>query len=513
VSKLPLQVRRVHASRRLAGANRWMSLRLPAGAIIVVLLVLFGARPALAHTSFESSSPADGAVFDAPVSLVTVSFTNPATPVGDEFVALDSSGQIRTPTSVTNTEGRIFELTFDPALSGGQVGIRWKVQAGDAHPIEGAFSFTVNTPVATETTVPAGISPIADSPLTPSGDVAGTTLDEFLSSDSDTGGETTATLGRIIGLLGVVLGIGALVFVASTLRGTRSETNHALNAIRVLGLVIATGATIEYIGVVQLTDSSLFSAFTSAPGFAAALRFGGGLALALGLVSNLIPIQRDAPRQPMALSSAVLDLERLTNEESRPQSKLRSEPDPRVRWHADATSWPAFAGMVAIIISFWFDGHTVSKGFRPLHALTNSVHLVAGSVWAGGVIAMAVVLWRRYRHGRPMRAHELVLRFSPIATIALAAVAGAGLLMAVFVLDSFAELTGTPWGQILMLKTAAVGLAAIGGAYNHFRLIPALEVAPDDEKLQAEVRSTITAEAIMLFFVVVVTAWLVAAAS
>jgi copper transport protein len=512
-----MQERRSHASRRPPKENRWMSLRLPAGAIMVVLLVLLGARPALAHTSFESSSPADGAVFDAPVSVVTVSFTNPATPVGDEFVALDSSGQIRTPTSVTDTDGRIFELTFDPALSGGQVGIRWKVQAGDAHPIEGAFSFTVNTPVAdetpAETTVASGITPITDGPVAPSGDVAGTTLDEFLSSDSGTDGETTARLGRIIGLLGVVLGLGALVFVASTLRGTRSETNQALNAIRILGVVIAAGATIEYIGVVQMTDSSLLSAFTSAPGFAAALRFGGGLALALGLVSNLIPIQGTASRQPMALSSAVLDLERLTNEEPRPQSKLRSEPDPRVRWHADATSWPAFAGVVAIIVSFWFDGHTVSKGFRPLHALTNSVHLVAGSIWAGGVVAIAVVLWQRYRRGRPMRAHELVLRFSPIATIALAAVAAAGLLMAVFILDSFGELTGTPWGQMLMLKTAAVGLAAIGGAYNHFRLIPALEAAPDDEELQAEVRSTITAEAIMLVFVVVVTAWLVAAAS
>ena len=510
MSNLPSQDDCVDASWSRVRASRWMWVRIPAGVIMVVVAVLFGAGSALAHTSFESSSPADGAVFDAPVSVVTISFTNPATPVGDEFVALDSSGDIRTPTSVSSTDGRVFELTFDPALSGGQIGIRWKVQAGDAHPIEGAFSFTVNTPVVpdsvTETTV--AVSPIAQSP---SASAAGTTLDEFLSSDSGSEGETTATLGRVIGLLGVVLGIGALVFVASTLRGTRSETGYALNAIRVLGLVIATGATIEYIGVAQLTDNSLFSAFTSAPGFATALRIGGGLALALGLVSNLVPIQSDTARRPMALSSAVLDVERLTDEE--PQLQRRQDVDPRVRWQADSTSWLAFAGMVGIVISFWFDGHTVSKGPRPIHAMTNSVHLVAGSVWAGGVIAMAVVLWRRFRHGRPMRAHELVLRFSPIATVALAVVAGAGLLMAVFVLDSFAELTGTPWGQILMLKTAAVGIAAAGGAYNHFRLIPALDVAPDDEELLAEVRSTVTAEAIMLFFVVVVTAWLVAAAS
>ena len=85
--------------------------------------------------------------------------------------------------------------------------------------------------------------------------------------------------------------------------------------------------------------------------------------------------------------------------------------------------------------------------------------------------------------------------------------------MAFLVLDSLGELTGTSWGQILLLKTAAVGIAMIGGAYNHFRLLPALEADPESPELLAELRSTITAEAIVLVFVVTVTAWLVAAAS
>jgi copper transport protein len=50
------------------------------------------------------------------------------------------------------------------------------------------------------------------------------------------------------------------------------------------------------------------------------------------------------------------------------------------------------------------------------------------------------------------------------------------------------------------------------GAYNHFRLMPALDRDPDDEVLHRSVRATVTAEAIMLGFVVVVTAWLVVAA-
>ena len=52
----------------------------------------------------------------------------------------------------------------------------------------------------------------------------------------------------------------------------------------------------------------------------------------------------------------------------------------------------------------------------------------------------------------------------------------------------------------------------LAGAYNHFRLMPALEASPDDAAIHDSVRATVTAEAIMLGFVVVVTAWLVAAA-
>ena len=190
----------------------------------------------------------------------------------------------------------------------------------------------------------------------------------------------------------------------------------------------------------------------------------------------------------------------------RPEARSR-------RWVPDRSSAIAFVGCGAAVVSFWFDGHTVSKGFRPLHAVANSVHVIAGSVWLGGVVAMAILLWARHRRGVAPGALDLVVRFSSVATVALAAVVVAGLIMAVSVLDSFGGLTGSQWGQVLLLKTAAAGLALVGGAYNHYRLLPALEAAPDDAQLHEQVRSVVTAEAIMLSFVVIVTASLVASAT
>ena len=65
----------------------------------------------------------------------------------------------------------------------------------------------------------------------------------------------------------------------------------------------------------------------------------------------------------------------------------------------------------------------------------------------------------------------------------------------------------------MVLKTVAVALAVCGGAYNHFKLLPSFHAAPDDPELEAEVRSAVAAGAIVLIFVVIVTASLVVAAS
>ena len=528
--------------------------------LLAVFLVLIAPTTASAHTGFESSTPAEGETISEPVSLVTIVFTGEATPVGDEFIALTPDGVLQKAASIETVDDKIFSVRFDPPLAGGQVGIRWNVQAADAHPIEGAFAFTVDAPAATtapsttsapvatdapdaaaapsasddgqaqesqDAAVPAIADPVDDSVsndpaagaqaadsaadgVSDSGTTSAPTLDEFLTVDDSTPGETTATVGRLIGFLGVALGLGAFAFVATALRGRRDEVRQALVAVRALGVVIAIGAAIEYVGVSRIGGESLASGWSTAPGFATVLRIVGGIGLAVGIAGT---ISRGRVQRLMRRPSVVRSLSAAVIDDARPVAQRSDIGDPIVRWTPDARSWPALTAIVLIIASFWFDGHTVSKGFRPLHALVNSIHVAAGAVWVGGLVSIAAIVWSRSRSDEPMRVVELVVRFSKIATIALASVVAAGGLMAFLVLDSFGELTGTPWGKILLLKTAAVGLAMIGGAYNHFRLLPALEADPESPELLSELRSAVTAEAIMLVFVVSVTAWLVAAAS
>ena len=452
--------------------------------MLAIAVVLLGpATRVAAHTGFESSTPANGATVAEPVIDVTIVFTGPATPVGDGFVALDPDGTIRTPSNVATDDDMTFRLEFEPPLVGGAIGVRWEVQAPDAHPIEGAFSFTVTAVAPTTATTTTEATAIVDDAETTTatagtttGTVPQTSLEDFLTVDNSRPGETTQLIGRIITLLAATLALGGIAFLATTFRGSTSELQTSIGVLRALGALVSIGALIEYVGLVSDADESFTSAWTSTPGVAMGLRLLGGVLLAAGLRS------------------------------------VSSSSTPNERW-VPGSSPVALGGAAVILASFWFDGHTVSKGIRPIHALVNTVHVGAGAVWVGGIVALASIIWRRSRRGAPTRAAELVVRFSHIATVALVAVIGAGGVMAITVLDSLGELTSTEWGQILLLKVGAVAVAACFGTYNHFRLRPALEAAPGDPALVARLRAVLTAEAIVLGFVVGVTAWLVTAAS
>jgi len=514
--------------------------------------LLGGATPASAHTDFVGSNPANGDVVDGPVSQIVLEFTGESTEAGDGFVVLDTDGELRRPDSVVSDDAKTFTLNFDPALSGGLIGVRWSVRAGDSHPIEGSFSFTAGGTPATSapdtttgTSVPADAAPgttAAGAPTTvpvpesaptdTSADMAGmddaggssstTTgaaidMAAFLDVDDSRPGETTAGIGRTVTLLATVLALGGLAVAFATLRGPASEIGWLLRGVRVAGAVLALGAVIEYVGVARIAGDALSSAWSTSAGAATTMRLIAGIAIAAGIATTTISARQRTPR-PL---SAAVDTDHIVTPagpatspglDDDQQATSASEARDLARWAPDRRSAVGLAGAALLVASFWFDGHTVTEGFRPLHALANSVHVVAGSIWAGGVIAMAAIMWRRRRQGRPTGALDLVVRFSSIATVALGAVVAAGLLMAFLIADSFSDITGTEWGQTLLLKTAAAGVAVAFGAWNHFRLLPALEARPDDAELQRTARATVTAEAIVLAFVVVVTASLVAAA-
>ncbi|MEX2253282.1 MAG: CopD family protein [Thermoleophilaceae bacterium] len=491
------------------GTSRRRLAEIVVGLTVIVIMLLVAPGTTSAHTDFDSSEPADGTVVDGPIDQVTITFTQPAEPVGDGFELLDGSGEVRAPTSIDPTDGTRFVLGFDPPLVEGEHAVRWNVRAGDAHPIDGAFQFTVEgVPSAPDPTSPPPTDPPAGSTAPDSAapdsaadadetddtaaiDDSAAALDEFLASpSSDRPGDTVGRFGRGLTFMGTIFAMGAAAALFWVVRGERRELGDIVAWIRLAGLAIGVGGVVELAALHSTLAGDLDAVLDSRAGVAAVLKMAAGIAVWVGFRNASARVV--AP--PQTLSAAVAT-------------------PPAERWTPTTWTGVGLAGFALALTSFWFDGHTATDGPWPLHSAANLAHVLAAAVWGGGLLTMTLVAWRRHRRSAHTGSAEMVIRFSTPASASLAAVAAAGVVMTIMIADQPGDLVSTSWGRLLLLKTGVVAVAAGLGGYNHLRLRPALTRSPDDPDLASRLRRTLTAESVTFAAILVITAWLVAAAT
>lgn len=184
--------------------------------LLAVATVLLGpVVPVLAHTEFESSAPADQEIVEAPVSEISVVFTLPVTIVGNGFEVLDPDGDIITP-RVETSDDTVFTIILDEPLTGGDVGVRYEVEAEDGHVLAGGFSFTVSASSPTPTTAGVTSTTVAVEPAT--------TVDA--TGPSTAAPTTSVPEGREGGSMApLLIGIGVLVLGGAGLyAGMRSRS-------------------------------------------------------------------------------------------------------------------------------------------------------------------------------------------------------------------------------------------------------------------------------------------------
>jgi len=535
-------------------------------ALLLGVAVVIATPPASAHTGFESSQPADGERSDLPVAEIVLTFSGPADPAGEGFVVLDPSGAVRSPDSVSaDTDRHIWTLRFDPPLAGGLVGVRWTVQAPDAHPINGAFSFTAGepTPPATTTTADEDAPPVTTagtdgSTSMPDQDqqsslpsaeeesaaselgAASIDLDTFLAQSDATVSyaDGIGAAGRLLGFVGTMLTIGGLAFATIVVRDHRKDMRSVLKAVGLSALAIVAGTAVDLVAHMAvaaggwdeaLATAGLESVATSTFGVAVGLRAVAGVLLFVAVRKARRPL---APtffvpgrRQLVTVGAESIGQQapgvdhsdhRLIDDDSPSGHPLPNQPIPPAGKPVSPW-WPltpvTFALLLALLASFTFDGHTVTEGNRWITGAIDMVHVVAASIWAGGVVAFSVVLWRRNQRGEQLNGLELAIRFSTIAGAGLALAGIAGTVLAAIILDQVSQLWTTPWGRLLVAKILAVATAAAVGTYNHFVVIPWMNQHPSDDSRSVRIRNTATIEAILLFAVVALTAVLVGASS
>ena len=102
---------------------------------------------------------------------------------------------------------------------------------------------------------------------------------------------------------------------------------------------------------------------------------------------------------------------------------------------------------------------------------------LAAGAWLGGLVALFYLVAAAVRTSSPdhdLQTSNAALRFSGMGYVAVATIVGSGLINAWFLVGSFANLTATPYGQLLIVKLCLFGGILSLAALNRFWLVPRL---------------------------------------
>lgn len=200
--------------------------------LAVLATVLLGAAmllapaPAHAHDSLISSDPADGATLETSPEQITLTYSAEVLEVSP--VVQISAGESGEPVELTPViDGPAVTAEIPEPLAAGTHTVQWRVVSSDGHPIEGSFTFTVETgpeptegqPTETADTATGEAAGTGEATASASESATASAAPETPAPETGSAGtgqeEGADTLPLLLGVVGVaVLGVALAAFFA-----------------------------------------------------------------------------------------------------------------------------------------------------------------------------------------------------------------------------------------------------------------------------------------------------------
>lgn len=200
--------------------------------LAVLATVLLGAAmllapaPAHAHDSLISSDPADGATLETSPEQITLTYSAEVLEVSP--VVQISAGEGGEPVELTPViDGTTVTAEIPEPLAAGTHTVQWRVVSSDGHPIEGSFTFTVETgpeltegqPTETADTATGEAAGTGEATASASESATASAAPETPAPETGSAGtgqeEGADTLPLLFGVVGVaVLGVALAAFFA-----------------------------------------------------------------------------------------------------------------------------------------------------------------------------------------------------------------------------------------------------------------------------------------------------------
>jgi copper transport protein len=424
--------------------------------LVVVLILLVAATPALAHALLLRSVPDANAALDRAPAQVDLYFSEALDSSFSKIIVLDSTGKKvdNGDSKVDNADPTLMTVSL-PSLPDGVYTVSWQaLSSTDGHVTTGTLPFAVGNVDAAALAAAGQASRQIKVPL---GEVVANWL-SYLSAAVLVGG----TLFVLLVWQPVAQALGAEADSATIAQPPWERL--AMGALAVLALAGILGLLVQG-GQVSGTELALpWSDAVSGVLFQTRL---GVIWLA---------------RTVLLLALALL---------------LARAPTRRTRWLAVGVG-------LLLLLSISLSSHAAAEPDPILPVLGDWVHLLAASAWVGGLTHFTVALWvvRRSQDakGQPLAsrvASRLLPRFSALALLSVATLALTGLYMAILRLGSFDLLFNTLYGQTLIVKIL-LALPMVGmGAVNLLWTTPAMRRAAgaaSDASVVAFFRRFVTSE-------------------
>ncbi|WP_231557962.1 copper resistance CopC/CopD family protein [Modestobacter caceresii] len=383
--------------RRLSGALLLL------GVLFGVLVDVGTARPAAAHATVVTTTPADSARLDFAPAEVVIEFDEPVSLGAGYARVLDGEGE-RVDTGAAEVRGSTLTVPLCDQLPDAGYVVTYRVVSADSHPVSGAFSFAVG-----------------EGELVAAGSVGE-------GDGADPGVAVALPVARWLSYLGLTLGLGVPLVLATCWPGgwavsrLRRLAGAGLAAVVVGGVLslLLQGPYAAGSGLGSLVDPQLLGTTLDST-------FGRTLLLRVVLAGLLAAVLLRGWR----------------------------------RGRAPGTGWLIAAGVLAaaLVVAVAAVGHPVAGPLPVLAVAVAAVHVAAMSAWLGGLVALFAGALRG-----PTPAGELVAalpRWSSLAAGCIGALVVTGVLQSVREVGSVSALFATTYGWVLVAKVALVLLVLV----------------------------------------------------
>jgi len=411
------------------------------------------APAALAHAQLQSTSPASGATLARQPGQVVFRFNEHVGGTLGAVRVYNAQGDEVDDLAVAHPRGnpRALGVGLKPGLAPGTYTATYRVISADTHLVYGGLVFNIGRPSAASRVTVAG-----------------------LIARDESGPVTKIAFGaaRTLSYLAIALVLGGLAFLLIAwpplLRVAHNRDGEISRAARAFAVRMRR----------VLLAGALLGALAGALGFLLQGASAGGVSLWASLKG---PVLEDTlhSRFGAVWTARTLDflliaaLPALARRLDRPLLPTSPGKAP-----SRAAAVALALGAAYLVLTPALAGHPSNQGPRGVFFPSDVLHVLAASVWVGGVACLLIALPAATRALPPSRRTELLLavlaRFSVAALAAVVALAATGLLQAYIDVRGLHGLLHSTYGVLLLVKTGLLLALVALGWVNRRRLLPAL---------------------------------------